>query len=563
MMTLRQSIQGLALLLLALSLVACGGGGGDDSSANDNSTKYASVVVTGVVTYEDKEYGSRGFTGNTAFKAVRFATVDLVDMSGTIIATTNTDEAGGYSLSGAGRGLYVRVMAQTNAAAGSVITLHTHAGDGYAVTRTLDGSDGEVSLDLAISLENSIAGAFNMMDVYTSASQFVSSLSTTGLPDLNVYWQPASSDYGTYFCPSIYRGGSCPQGKGIYILGGSSSGGDTDEYDDDVLMHEYGHYVEVALGVKDSPGGTHYLTDNDHDLRLAWSEGWGGFFPNALKTWLRANDPERLSTTSGLDDAYFIDTYGSFASISINMAAPNAWYCPGGIDCFIYSSSEIAVANVLAKLQDAYGIESIWAVYSQYMAHGTSAPATLESFWDGWKQQRSPAGDDLAIVNSIFENRQVYFQQDEFEPDNTLVAARTLSACHGFLCSAEQHYLYKDDGSADVDVFRFSATAGTRYSIETLDLGNGADTYLRLLDGAGNVVYNGSGQMLVDDDRPGTTYCYSYDNPCRIHYDDTMLSSLLTFTPSVSGIYYVEVSSSPDRPVGAGRYGTYSIRITR
>lgn len=553
----------LVILLTGLSLGGCSGSDSSPPNASDGSTKYANVVVTGAVTYEDKLYGARGFTGDTSYKSIRYAAVDLVDSAGNVIATTYTDETGNYSLSGAGKGLYVRVLALTSTNAGSTIAIRNHSGDAYAITRSLDGAEGELNLNMAIGVENTIAGVFNMLDVFTNASLFLNSLSTMALPELGIYWQPASSQYGTYFCPSMYKGGSCPQGKGIYILGGSSSGGDTDEFDDDVLMHEYGHYVELSLGAKDSPGGTHYLTDNDHDLRLAWSEGWGGFFPIALKTWLRKTNDVRLSTTDGLADSYFIDTYGSFASISINMAAPNAWFCPGGIDCFIYSSSEIAVANILSKLQDEYGVEAVWNVYANYMAHSTSAPATLETFWDGWKQQRAPAATELGVVNSILMNREVFFQQDEFEQDDTLATARPLTVCHGFMCSAEKHYLYKDSAATDIDMYRFSVTAGQTYAIQTQDLGNGADTYIRLLDASGNVVYNSSGEMMVNDDRPGTTYCYTYDNPCRIHYDDVMLSSSLTFTPDVSGTYYVEVSSSPDRPVGSGRYGTYSISITR
>lgn len=552
----------LIMLALGVVITACGGGGGDDS-ANAGNSKYANVTVTGVVSYEDREYGSRGFNGNTDYKTVRFTLVDLVDVNGNVSASTFTDADGNYSLTGKGRGLYVRVMAQTGADAGSVISVKNHYGDAYAITQSLGESDGIVSQDIAISLANNIAGVFNILDVYTNASQFLTTISTTVLPELAVYWQTASSQYGTYFCPSTYRGGPCPQGKGIYLLGGSSSGGDTDEYDDDVLMHEYAHYVEMTLGAKDSPGGTHYLTDNDHDLRLAWSEGWGGFFPNALKSWLAEQAPERLSSADSLASGYFIDTYGTFASISINMEAPNAWFCPGGIDCFVYSSSEIAVANVLSKLRDEFGVEAVWNVYSQYMASGTSTPATLESFWDGWKQQRSPAGEELQNINDTFINRLVFFQQDEFEQDDTLATAKNLAVCTGFFCSAEQHYLYKDNSSSDVDMFRFTVSAEQTYLIETLDLGNAADTYIRLLDDEGNVVYDDSGQMMVNDDRPGTTYCYQNDNPCRIHYDDIMLSSSLTFTPSAAGTYYVEVSSSPSRPVGAGRYGTYSIQISR
>jgi hypothetical protein len=76
-----------------------------------------------------------------------------------------------------------------------------------------------------------------------------------------------------------------------------------------------------------------------------------------------------------------------------------------------------------------------------------------------------------------------------------------------------------------------------------------------------NVVVDATGQTMVNNDRPGTVYCYTYDNPCRIHNDDAMLSSSLTFTPLQSTTYYVEVSTSSSKPAAAGRYGTYTVRI--
>lgn len=542
---------------LLLMLAACSGG---DSTPLPSMN----VTVSGTVTYEDRSYGARGFTGDTAYKSLRYAVVDLVDAGGDIIASTATDDTGHYSLQGQGSGLYVRVLSQTTADAGTTISVNTFSGDAFAIAQSLkEDADGEVALDFPISLNNSIAGVFNMLDVYTNASLFVASLSTVALPDMKVFWQSASSSYGTYFCPASYNGGPCPQGKGIYILGGSSSGGDTDEYDDDVLMHEYGHYVEMTLGVRDSPGGTHYLTDNDDDLRLAWSEGWGGFFPAALKSWLKAHHPERLSSIASLPTSYFVDTYGSMASISINMASPNAWFCPGGSDCFTYSTSEVSVAKVLSGLQQTFGMQAVWDVMSGYMAHGTALPATLETFWDGWLQQRAPGTEELQQLQDIFGERQVFYREDDYEADSSIGSARPLTVCAALPCAEQQHYLYRDNQTADSDLFAVTLNAGRRYVIETLDLSNGADTYLRLLDQYGNPVVNDSGQVLADDDRPGTSYCYPYDNPCRIHYDDTMLSSAISFTPSVSGTYYVEVKTSPDHPVGAGRYGTYSIRARR
>ena len=378
---------------------------------------------------------------------------------------------------------------------------------------------------------------------------------------MKVHWQQASNRYGTYFCQTNYISGSCPQGKGIYLLGGSSSGGDTDEYDDDVLYHEYAHYLEAVNSVQDSPGGQHYLTDNDNDLRLAWSEGLGGFFPGAIKSWLKDYNPERLSIHDGMNTTYFVDTVGTMAAISMDLANPSPMYCLWGVDCFVYSSSEVAVAKVLNKLRVSYGMQAVWNVFSQYMPSATTNPATLESFWDGWLQTRSPDGQELAALHDIFEDRLIYYQNDQYESDNDNKGAGKMAVCTSTNCGGEEHYLYNQNtGGSDVDLVSFNAQNGKSYYVETYDLSNGADTYIRILDSMQNVVVDMNGLTMTNNDRSGTVYCYSYDNPCRIHNDDTMLSSSLTFTPAISGSYFIEVKTSPYRPAAAGRYGTYFLR---
>jgi len=546
-----------AVAVLVLS--GCGGSGSGDA------TSMVFVNVTGTVRYEDKEYSRFGFNGNTELKAVRYAAVDLVDNDDVVVASTFTNAEGDYILAGKGSGLRIRVLAETNQSAGARVTIHDHDGSVYAITSSLPSTvseTGDITANVNINTSNDISGAFNMLDVFTAATEFVSSLSTASLPAVNTYWEPKSSRYGTYFCPSNGKGGPCPQGKGIYILGGSSSGGDTDQYDDDVLYHEYAHYIESAVNVHDSPGGVHYLTENDQDLRLSWSEGWGGFFPLAVKSWLQENNASVLSIEPGLSPTYFIDTYGSSVGISINMADPNPLFCPGGKDCFVYSSSEIAVIKILNELMSGFGMQAVWDTYANYMASGTSLPATLETFWDGWLQQRAPGADELTVLNGIFSERLVFYQEDGFESDNAITALRKMSVCQQASCEGEKHYLFKSDLVTDKDLVAFDVVAGKSYVIETLDLSNGADTYLRVLDASGNQVLDDSGKALINDDRPGTVYCGSFDNPCRIHNDDLMLSSELTFTPASAGTYYVEITASPEKPAAAGRYGTYTLQIT-
>jgi len=61
-------------------------------------------------------------------------------------------------------------------------------------------------------------------------------------------------------------------GNGIFILGEADA--DTDEFDEDVVVHEWGHYFEDQLSRSDSLGGAHGLGD-PLDFRVAFSEGFG------------------------------------------------------------------------------------------------------------------------------------------------------------------------------------------------------------------------------------------------------------------------------------------------
>jgi len=58
----------------------------------------------------------------------------------------------------------------------------------------------------------------------------------------------------------------------LFILGDDMS--DTDEFDDHIVGHEWGHYFEDTLSRSDSPGGSHFLGES-LEATLAFSEGWG------------------------------------------------------------------------------------------------------------------------------------------------------------------------------------------------------------------------------------------------------------------------------------------------
>lgn len=89
---------------------------------------------------------------------------------------------------------------------------------------------------------------------------------------------------GTYYdspttAISFFNKNDCPGFPvAIYILGGVSGSTctDTDHFDNSVIVHEYGHFLDNAFGKIDWPGGSH-SGNQIVDPRLSWSEGWSDF----------------------------------------------------------------------------------------------------------------------------------------------------------------------------------------------------------------------------------------------------------------------------------------------
>jgi hypothetical protein len=113
---------------------------------------------------------------------------------------------------------------------------------------------------------------------------------------VTAYWERG-------FNPNTYFGASqiglsfyLPGYKRLFILGGINGDTDytdTDHFDNSIILHEYGHFLEDAFSSTDSPGGYHG-GNSLIDARLAWSEGWGNFIQAAI-----------------LDNPFYIDTLGN------------------------------------------------------------------------------------------------------------------------------------------------------------------------------------------------------------------------------------------------------------
>lgn len=515
----------------------------------------STLTVSGAVKYEDKEYGiwqdvtgkwQAGFTGKTSYKAVRYAEVEAVDAaSGTTIATGRTDvtDAFGsyrYTLTippaYSSKAIYVRAISSASSPLSSLTPLvgvRDFANALYSVAGSNFTVSGTAMANISIPTTSPAAGAFNILDVYTSGAQFVQSLSGGYPPALTAYWQTGNQK-GTYFCSTPDP--SCPYGAGIYIL---NYNGDTDEYDDDVLWHEYGHFIAAHYSKDDTPGGVHYISSNDLDLRLSWSEGWGDFFPTAVKTWLSTTTPSLLSTPTWMPTSIYVDTSSGGFQQSFDFGNP-------GGSPYIYASSEAAVAKVLIGLRTNKGMQAVWDTFTSIKT--ATLPVNLEVFWDGWYALGKPD------VTAIFSERSILYSVDSYEPDDNAMSLSRKAA----LGVAENHTLF---GGGDIDYIAFDATAGQKISVKTTALKNGADTGIRIIAPDSTV-------PASNDNTSGLLYANSVPNNCDpvtgvCHENGfDILGSTASFTATATGTYYVQVKSSPNRPLSAGRYGGYSLTIT-
>ena len=527
-------------VLLFLFLVSCNNGG-SGAGPIGKSGSGTSVTVSGRVWYEDRIFDHTGFTGKV-LTPVRDAVLEVVrasDLEVLVVGSTGTDGSYELTFSNSGAaGVYISVLATDP---DHRVSVENGSGVMYAIrSSTIDDSTGGPFMaDLTATMEDA-GGVFNILDVFLEGASFTQALVGDFPPPVTAIWSPGSCD-GTYFDPL---------GHSIRILGGCEA--DSDEYDDTVLLHEYAHFLAAQYSRDDSPGGVHFLDDHSQDIRLSWSEGWGNFFPAAVR-----------------EDPLYVDTVGNVANIAFEieeLTSPMTELSLLG-ERAVYTTNEVSVAAMLWDIFDespqerpggeedgvSAGMGPIWDVFLNYLPCETCniSNVSFEDFWDGWMNQ---GHGFLSEMEGLASSRKMALMSDGFEPDD-LESESVVISVDG---AAQTHTFYAD---GDVDYLRLDVTAGKTYSIETFDLSNGADTHIELYDSNG---------FLIDrnDNADGMTYnpfcgvnSFLLISTCPAN-DETTLSSRLVLTSFSLGTYFVQVSRSVDAPPSAGRYGGYQIRVT-
>lgn len=241
-------------------------------------------------------------TANLEVFNVAGVTVDLIDPLGTVLGTTSTAADGTYVFDGVAESLSVRVIvrAQVRRTRSTpdvgpqynfVVrdnTTTTTPKQAYQITSpsltTVTGIN-TINVRAGIGFDsngNPLSGMqrqsapFAILRIINNAAVMLSTVNPNlTLPELNIYWSvrniavSGDTQLGQINTSHYSRGGLLP---GLFILGAANS--DTDEFDQGVMGHEFGHYLQAQLSYSDSPGDSHSFNEFK-DASLAFGEGYG------------------------------------------------------------------------------------------------------------------------------------------------------------------------------------------------------------------------------------------------------------------------------------------------
>ncbi len=414
--------------LAGVLLSACGGGGG----GGGQQPPPASVTISGQITFDripfDAVLGNGLNPAGVVQAPARQVTVQAIAAAGgAVLATTTTDTSGNYSLSvPANTNMFVRARAEmiktgaaptwnfsvrNNTSVGANDALYALDGNSTSSgatnsTRNLNAPSGFVGNSYT---GERAAASFAILDSVFRAKELVLGASPTAVfPELRLFWSEDNRANVQGFCPDngdigtssyVLRGpppldvDDCgqPFADGIYILGDFASGaGDTDEFDQSVIAHEFGHYLEDRFGRSDSLGGEHG-NDVPLDPRVAFGEGWGNAFSG-----MALGEPIYRDSQQGVQAAFGIDMEADGAGAGVI----EGWF------------SELSVGEILWDLFDpagepgdaaALGFAPLFAVMTGAQV-ATDALTSIFSFADGLREAQpasAQAIDDLLAGENI------------------------------------------------------------------------------------------------------------------------------------------------------------------
>jgi hypothetical protein len=276
------------------------------------------VTFVGTVRYEDKPPLGNGKLGAIQQLPARGVTVAIVDdTTKQTLATAMTSDSGAFVIRFAATTTMVHVtgVAQSKSLIRPVsVVLPNNTVHGFGSPSAPGNADAQ--LEVLITDASNTSEAFNIFDqALKTMDSIVRDLGDPTPTALKLVWSRGHAN-GTFY-----------GGNSIFLLGTTD---DDDGYDDTVILHETGHFVEDSEGRSDSPGGPH--GGAPVTPTLAWSEGFSTY-------WACATQNQPIYSDSNAN--------GGFAdNIDTDNTAANA---AAGVD---QNVSENLISEILWDLGD-------------------------------------------------------------------------------------------------------------------------------------------------------------------------------------------------------------------
>lgn len=264
---------------------------------------------------------------------IRRAEIRVTNSSGTLVQCGETGEDGTFSLSlprgAASYTISINSRSSNSSYLRASVLDRPERNRFYSLQESVIASTSTSGLQMMAAADGDVlGGAFNILDQFYEANKYIRSKvpTFTSAPKVAAYWEKGFNP-NTYFGSDDPISFYLPGYDRLFLMGGLDGdvdNSDTDHFDNSVILHEYGHFLEDHYFESDSPGGSHN-GNKIIDPRLAWSEGFGNFFQAAI-LYDAASTP------------YYIDSIGNDDGITeliyhTNLEGPPL-YPNTGTDCY-------------------------------------------------------------------------------------------------------------------------------------------------------------------------------------------------------------------------------------
>ena len=324
----------------------------------------------------------------------------------TVVATTLSDGDGWYRLNSGASKVCVRVRAQLyrvteggSAANWNFAVADNTAGNALYATIESAPSDADTQPRRDLHAASGWSGGnytaardaapFAILDTACRTMNAVfASRSNTQFGALTFLWSVnnTSDTNGTLEQGKIGGAFFNSNKRAIYLRGDAAV--NTDEFDEMVVAHEFGHFVLHVLSRSDSIGGDHSLLDT-LDPRLAFDEGWATAFAGLALDDPIYRDSDEVTTVNNQSREFSFDIRTRYSN------PPTGWFSESSIQRALY-----ALGSDVADGGTGMGLGALLQTFAGSYRQ-TDALASIFSYGEFLKNEQSSYASAVAAVLNL------------------------------------------------------------------------------------------------------------------------------------------------------------------